>query len=151
MDYTEILLSIRKIVRSLNIESKRVQKEYGISIPQLLCLIYLSGQERYMSTHKGIAGFLKLNSSTVTGIVGRLEKKGYIARLPKMEDKRTNYVALTSSGAEVVGNSPRLLHERLAIRLKELPPGKVEQISEALQTLINCLEISDVNDNEVQE
>lgn len=141
MNYTEILIYIRKIVRSLNIESKRVQKEYGLSIPQLLCLIYLSESKNYMSTQKGIADFLKLNSSTVTGIVTRLEKKGLVARLPKMGDKRVNFIALTSSGSHIVDQSPGLLHDRLSSKLKDLPENKVIQIEDALKTLIDCLEI----------
>ena len=31
MDTTEILIKIRKIVRSVDIESKKIQKEYGVS------------------------------------------------------------------------------------------------------------------------
>ena len=47
--YTEILTDIRKIVRSINLESKRIQKDFGVSIPQLLCLSYLSSCEGYQS------------------------------------------------------------------------------------------------------
>ena len=47
-DANEILLKIRKIVRSINLESKKVQKEYGVSIPQILCLEYLNRSENYL-------------------------------------------------------------------------------------------------------
>jgi len=77
MNYTDILIHIRKIVRALNLESKRIQKEYGISIPQMLCLIFLAGCKDSRSTHKAVADYLNLNKSTVTGIIGRLEKKDW--------------------------------------------------------------------------
>ena len=35
------MTGIRKIVRAINLESKRVQKDLNISIPQLLTLKYL--------------------------------------------------------------------------------------------------------------
>ena len=86
MDTTEILIKIRKIVRSVDIESKKIQKEYGVSIPQVLCLSFLHESPTYQATQGEIRNFLNLNSSTVSGIINRLEKKGLLARLPKSCD-----------------------------------------------------------------
>jgi len=145
MDHeANILTDIRKIVRSINLESKRIQKEFGISIPQLLCLGYLSRCSAYQSTHRELTRFLQLNSSTVTGIVNRLEKKGLIARLPKKEDRRVTFIALTSAGYKVLESTPDLLHEKLSSRLKKLPPEKVEAIRESLHLIISSLGIEDV-------
>jgi DNA-binding MarR family transcriptional regulator len=143
--YSNILTDIRKIVRSINLESKRIQKEFGISIPQLLCLTFLSKCEEYQSTHRELTRFLHLNSSTVTGIINRLEKKGYIARLPKRDDKRMTYVSLTSAGYRVLENTPDLLHEKLAGKLKNLPLEKVEAIQESLNHIIAALGIEDMD------
>ena len=32
--YADLMISIRKIVRAVNLESKRIEKNYGLSIPQ---------------------------------------------------------------------------------------------------------------------
>lgn len=90
MKYTDILIRLRQIIRSVNLESKRIEKEYGISIPQLLCFHFLNEKENFQASHKEIKDFLKLNASTVTGIINRLEKKGFVARVPKKGDKRVN-------------------------------------------------------------
>jgi DNA-binding MarR family transcriptional regulator len=145
VNYLDVLIDVRRIVRSINLESKRIQKDFGISIPQLLCLGYLSRCEDYQSTHRELTKFLHLNSSTVTGIVNRLEKKGFIARLPKKQDKRVTYVALTSLGYKVLEETPDLLHEKLAKKLTDLPDEKVETIKASLQLLISALGISDVD------
>jgi len=81
--------SVRKIVRAVNLESKRIEKNFGISIPQLLILKYLNESPEYRSTMRNLREVLSLNASTVTGIVSRLESKGYIARLPDPKDKRS--------------------------------------------------------------
>ena len=94
MKTTEILIKIRKIVRSIDIESKKIQKEYGVSIPQVLCLSFLHESSNYQSTQGEIRKFLNLNPSTVSGIINRLEKKGYLARLPKSGDKRVTSMLL---------------------------------------------------------
>ncbi|HEY4653731.1 MAG TPA: MarR family transcriptional regulator [Cyclobacteriaceae bacterium] len=145
LEYKDIIIDIRKIVRSINLESKRILKDFGISIPQLLCLSYLEKQDRYQSTHKELTEYLNLNSSTVTGIINRLEKKGYIARLPKQGDKRITYLTLTSSGAKVLDKTPDLLHEKLSRSLAKLSLGEVQQLKKSLAILIAALEIQEVD------
>lgn len=142
MDYLDILLDIRKLVRTVDLESKRIQKDLGVSIPQLLCLTFLSRCEGYRSTHRELTRHLHLNSSTVTGIVNRLEKQGLVARLPKQNDRRTTYVALTSAGFALLERSPELLHERLNKKLSALPEDRVNALRESLALLIAALGIA---------
>lgn len=141
MNYTEILIHIRKILRALNLESKRIQKEFGISIPQLLCLEYLSQCGDFRATHKEVAKYLNLNSSTVTGIISRLEKKNLVARLPKSGDKRITYVTLTSAGFQLLDSTPNLMHQQLAEKLPQLPGRTLENLDESLKVLVDCLGI----------
>lgn len=145
MDYSEIVTDIRRIVRSINLESKRIQKDFGISIPQLLCLTHLAGQHAYQATHKQLTEHLNLNSSTVTGIINRLEKKGLIARLPKVGDKRTTCVALTSTGYKLLKNAPNLLHDKLSHNLRKLSPEQINLVKTSLGLLIDVMEIKDVD------
>ncbi len=143
MVYTDVLINIRRIVRSLNLESKRIQREFGISIPQLLCMDYLSNRENYQSGITAIAAYLKLNLSTVTGIVNRLEKKGYVARLPKSGDRRVNTITLTASGFKLLENSPVLMHQQLAQKLKALPDDELLALKNSLQLLVDTFAIDD--------
>ena len=141
MDPAEILIKIRKIIRSINLESKKIQKEYGVSIPQVLCLSHLMNAPNYLATQGEIRKFLNLNSSTVSGIIERLEKKGYVARLPKTGDKRVVNIALTSAGDKLMKSIPSLLHEQLSEKLTRINEEKLRTIEESLDTLINLLEI----------
>jgi DNA-binding MarR family transcriptional regulator len=145
IDYKDILIDIRKIVRSINLESKRIQKDLGISIPQLLCLSFLQKEENFKATNKQLSEYLNLNSSTVTGIINRLEKKGLIARLPKKGDRRITFVALTSAGYKVLEKRPKLLHDKLTASLTGLAPGKVDEIKASLSVLIDVLGIRDID------
>jgi DNA-binding MarR family transcriptional regulator len=145
MEYTEILVSIRKILRSLNLESKKIQKEYGVTIPQLMCLDYLGNNPEFKSTQINIARYLNLNSSTMSGIIDRLESKGFVARLPNPEDKRTVFISLTSKGSKLLDKSPQLLHKQLSQKLEKLPPEKIEEISNALKILITSLDIEEIS------
>lgn len=145
MDTLEILISIRKIVRSINLESKKIEKDFDISIPQLLCLTHLSQFTSYQTTVSNLKTLLSLNSSTVTGIVNRLEKKGLVARLPKQGDKRVTYVALTASGLKLVDSSPSVLHNQLTTKIHSLPPETQEMIGNSLKLIISALNINDLD------
>ncbi|MCF8230188.1 MAG: MarR family transcriptional regulator [Bacteroidales bacterium] len=145
MLHRNVFINIRKIVRSLNLESKRIQKEYGVSIPQLLCLTYLSEQENYQSTVTKLSKYLNLNLSTMTGIINRLEKKGLVARLPKAADKRVTPVTITSRGSKMLKDSPDLIHDQLSRKLKQLPEEDLKHIDRALSMLVNYLEIEEVS------
>lgn len=144
MDTTEILIRIRKIVRSINLESKKIQKEHGVSIPQVLCLSFLHSSPNFQSTQAEIRRFLNLNPSTVSGIIYRLEKKGFLARLPKTGDKRVVNIALTSSGDRLLEMVPALLHEQLSEKLQKIDEAKLQQIESSLDTLVEMLEIQEV-------
>lgn len=141
MNTTEILITIRKIVRSINLESKKIQKEYGVSIPQVLCLNFLHSSINFQSTQGKIRKFLNLNSSTTSGIINRLETKGLIARLPKQGDKRVVNIALTSKGSDLLNKIPPLLHEQLSEKLSKLSNIERQQIQDSLLTLVSILDI----------
>jgi len=51
-NYTELMISIRKIVRAVNLESKIIEKDFGLSIPQLLTLKFLKNDIEFKSTFK---------------------------------------------------------------------------------------------------
>lgn len=145
MDNTDILIKIRKIVRSINLESKKVLKDYGVSIPQVLCLNYLKNSPDFRASQKELSEFMNLNPSTVTGIINRLESRGFIARLPKSDDRRRTYIILTSRSYSLLEKIPPLMHERLSENLKSLTPHDAHRINGALDLLIEYLEIGNID------
>jgi DNA-binding MarR family transcriptional regulator len=144
MDTTEILIKIRKIVRSINLESKKIQKEYGVSIPQILSLNYLNQSKNYQTTQGELRKFLHLNSSTTSGIINRLENKGLVARLPKSGDKRVVTIALTSKGEKLLHQIPSLLHLQLSEKLEKLDNNTLGNVKNTLELLVNLLEIDNL-------
>jgi len=145
LDSIDIIVSIRKIVRSLNIESKGLQKDFGLSIPQLLCLGHLENQTDFQSTHKELMEFLSLNSSTITGIISRLEKRGYVARLSNSNDRRLKSITLTASGKKLLDETPNILHDRLSIKLNSLSEEQKNMIKDSLSIIISAMNIKTID------
>ena len=145
MTFIDILIKLRKIVRSVNLESKRVEKEQGVSIPQLLCLQFLAEQEDYRTNAAKLKTFLNLNASTVSGIVKRLEKKGLVAKLPKASDKRVTLISLTSSGMQLIKSAPITFQEKLSKKLQALPPEKLKTIVDGIDILTSIMEVDQID------
>lgn len=145
MQYLEILVKLRKIIRSINLESKKIQKDFGISIPQLLVLQFLSKQTDYRASGKDIKTYINLNASTVTGIVHRLEDNGLVARLPNTEDKRAMFVTLTAKGAELLKTSPTTLQEKMSKRLQKLSAKQIKELNASIEVLTLLMDAEDVD------
>ena len=132
-------------MRSINLESKRVDKELGVSIPQLLCLQFLAEQEDYRTNASKLKGFLNLNASTITGIISRLEKKNLVVKLPKSTDKRITLISLTDIGRALIQNAPITFQQKLSEKLQALPPEKLKMIIEGIDLLTKLMEVDDVD------
>ncbi len=145
MKYIEILVKLRKIIRSINLESKKIEKELGVSIPQLLVLQYLSDQTDYRAFAKDIKAYINLNASTVSGIISRLESKGLVARLPEPNDKRATYITLTAKGAELLQKSPTTLQEKLSQKLKKLTPSQIDELDRNIELLTSIMDVEDID------
>ena len=98
-----------------------------------------------LATPKDICRHLNLNPGTVTGIINRLENNGYIARLPKSEDRRKTTISLTSKSTLLLDKIPPLLHERLSGNLQRLSPDDSHTINDALDLLIEYLDIGKID------
>ncbi|MDX1410209.1 MAG: MarR family transcriptional regulator [Saprospiraceae bacterium] len=140
VQYLEILIKLRKIIRSINLESKKFEKSYGISIPQLLVLEFLSGQAELRASANEIKSYINLNASTVSGIIARLESKGLVARLPNQIDKRVNDVILTEQGAHLLQISPTTLQQKLSQRLKQLTPTQIDELNRNIDLLTRIMD-----------
>lgn len=145
MEYLDILVKLRKIIRSINLESKKIEKQMGISIPQLIILQFLSEQDEYKAQASQIKKHINLNASTVSGIIKRLESKSLVARLPRPDDRRASYVTLTAKAWELLQKSPVTLQEKMTERLKNLDDKQIEGLSENIDLLIHLMDAEDID------
>ncbi|MFA0962874.1 MarR family winged helix-turn-helix transcriptional regulator [Roseivirga sp. BDSF3-8] len=144
MHTEDILRNIRKIIRALNLESKKLQKEHGLTITQLLVLRRLQVTPQQQVTQKELCEQLNLSRSTVTGVVDRMVKKNLLERLPKKNDKRTSYVGLTTHSLNMLSTIPDPIQVRLIKKLSEAPDAEQKKINESLYMLTVFLGIDQI-------
>lgn len=145
MKYLEILIKLRRIIRSINLESKKIEKEFGISIPQLLVMQYLDQQPDKCASGKDIKLYINLNASTVSGILVRLENKLLIKRVSSKNDRRSSLVALTEEGKHLLTQSPTTLQEKLSKKLDQLTPERIKELEQNIELLTKIMDLDNID------
>jgi DNA-binding MarR family transcriptional regulator len=90
-----------------------------------------------------------VNSSTVTGIIDRLEQKGLVARSRISTDRRVITVTLMDKGRQLAEHAPPPIQEKIVEGLQKLPPQEIEKIVQALTKLTYMLDVQDLEVDQV--
>jgi len=143
--YLEILVKLRKIVRSINLESKRIEKQHGISIPQLLCLQFLSEQPDGRAKGAAIKSYMHLNASTISGIIKRLETKELTSRRQDEKDRRITWISLTAKGKDLIIHSPVTLQQKLTVKLDRLSLDEMSELGRNIDLLIDIMDAENID------
>lgn len=132
-----IILALRKIMQQMDFHSRRINKCYGLTVPQIICLyeIYENGAMTISRLSKQVF----LSMSTLVGIIDRLEEKDFINRTRDTKDRRNIFINITIKGNQFVNSSPYLLHNRVHENLRTLPEKEQEELSKSVELLVNIL------------
>jgi len=141
--YTNVLIALRRIIRAIDMRSRRLMQQAGFTGPQLLVLQAL-GQHEEMSAGD-LAREVNLSQGTVTSILDRLEKRALIQRIRSQSDRRKVFVTLTKEGKEQLASAPTLLQERFIERFTELKDWEQHQILASLQRLAEMMDAQDID------
>lgn len=135
----DIVLALRRIMRSMDIASRQLISKYGITTPQLLCLQHML--EQGPMTTGMLAEAVSLSPATVTGILDRMERRGLVTRERRPEDKRRVLVAITDAGRGAAEAAPSYLAERLTHALEHLPEADRREIQRVILYLADLADM----------
>lgn len=133
-----ILRSMRRIIRRIDISSREQEHFYGVTAPQLLCLIAVV--EAGTTTQVELSERLHLGGSTINGVVDRLVQKGLITLTRDPQDRRRLLTAATEAGRDLVAKAPPPLHQRLVTGLASKTEQERDSIAHSLEVLVDLLE-----------
>jgi DNA-binding MarR family transcriptional regulator len=102
-----------------------------VSLPQFRVLVLLS--ERGPTRSGQLADDLGVHPSTFTRMADRLVASGWVSRAEAPGNRREVHVALTESGAELVGSVTLRRRQALEAILDPLTPGQRQQILAGLE------------------
>lgn len=141
-DAVEIVNGLRRVVRAVELYSQEVNREFGLTGPQLWALKTLSRRGPLATTELSRA--LAVQPSTLSLLVNRLEKRGLVRRNRPREDRRFVEIGLTARGAALAKRAPEPAQGRLLHGLRAVPGREVRAIRSAVEQIVEMMEASDL-------
>lgn len=139
----EILTALRRITRAIDIHSRYLANNFGLTGPQLVCLRVLG---RHNALKPGeLAKHIALSQATVTGIVDRLASRQLLTRARSETDRRNVTVTITDAGRALLEDAPSALQEKFASRLATLSSEEQEIIRLTLNKIVRMMDGEDID------
>ena len=133
---------IRKLIQGAELYNKELNNKYSITAAQLNCLLAL--YENGPLPLSKIAKHMMVRSSTVTGVIDRLERKALVTRERNSPDRRVIIIQLTANGKKMAKVAPPPIQQRVYDGLQQLSIKKRDQIILSLATLTKMLDVQDL-------
>lgn len=131
-----VTLSLLDIVPRLNRWAEAsVAREAGqnrLSLRQLSALTMIESEK---TTLGDVARRLMVTPAVVTGLIDRLEKRGYVRRINSTDDRRRVMLALTDEGRAAAESVSRQLRTEMATALNGFSAADLEQLDRSLTQL----------------
>lgn len=133
-----IVAAIRRIMHAVELHSRRLVENVGLTGPQLAVLRKAAQLER--TPIGGLARAVHLSQPTVTGILDRLEKRGLVQRTRDEQDRRAVNIGITPSGKALLDRAPSLLQDQFRKELDKLQEWEQTQMLSILQRIAAMME-----------
>ncbi|KAA5801634.1 MarR family transcriptional regulator [Alkalicaulis satelles] len=142
-EHDVILIALRRIIRAVDIRSRELERETGLTAPQLVLLQALGREAE--ATPKSLSRAVSLSPPTVTAILDRLERAGLVTRRRSPRDGRSVIAELTPAGREAVSAAPELLQAGFLRAFRRAPEWEQHMIIAALQRVAEMMDCQDVD------
>ncbi|MBN2326695.1 MAG: MarR family transcriptional regulator [Candidatus Omnitrophica bacterium] len=134
----EIFIALRRIIRIIDVNSRRLVLRYGLTSPQLHILQELLRLEEV--SVGGLAKSVNLSNGTVTDILDRLEKRNFVQRTRSTADKRRVLVKITPLGLAILKETPSLLQEHFKSQFSQLKDWEKLMLVSSIQRIAEMME-----------
>ena len=129
----EIVAALRRIIRAVDLHSRKLYEQYGLTGPQLAVLHHVDRLQGAPAS--ALARAAHLSRPTITGILDRLSRRGLVERRPDPRDRRSHRVHATEAGREMLANAPSLLQHRFRRELAALEDWEQAMMLSSLQRM----------------
>ncbi len=141
---SELVYLIRKLMQSGEIYTKELNKRFNVSAPQVASLLVLYEAGAMSPSH--LARRIMVKSSTVTGIIDRLEHKGLVTRVRNSPDRRVITIELTQEGRDLAQNAPPPIQMKIVQGLNKMGNDERKEIIKSLAKLAEMIDREDLDE-----
>ena len=133
----EVLSTLRKIIRAIDLHSKQLSKNYGLTGPQLLLIREIAAEPDISVGN--LAKRVSLSQATVTSIVDRLEARDLAKRIRSSADKRKVSLEITDKARKILEANPTFLQEEFIRNFERLEKWEQLLILSSLQRVASMM------------
>lgn len=141
--YEELLISLRKVIRAIDLHSKQLNKTSGLTGPQLLILQEIDKNDGV--TGGQIAQSVTLSPPTVTNILDRLEKRGLLIRERSQQDKRRVSLHLTDEGKALLCKAPEPLQAHFIEKFIAMEEWEQSLLLSSMQRIAKMMDAEEID------
>ncbi|MDA0148456.1 MarR family winged helix-turn-helix transcriptional regulator [Vibrio sp. LaRot3] len=147
--HEEVLVSIRQIIRAIDLHSKKLSKESGLTGPQLILM--RSIRDLGDVTIKELSNHTNMSQATATIILDRLQRNELIERRRSETDKRKVHAYLTDKGKQVLNDAPMPLQQNFINKFQKLEEWEQTLLLSSVQRLSSMMNAEDIEVDAVLE
>ena len=140
----DVIYLMRRLMQTGERYTKELNKKFSVSAPQVACLLALLDNGSMSPSQ--IAKKIMVESSTVTGIIDRLEQKGLATRTRISRDRRVITIELTEAGRRLAENAPPPIQQKIVKGLRKIDEAERAQIIQTLNKLTEMIDADDVDE-----
>ncbi|OAN18210.1 MarR family transcriptional regulator [Photobacterium jeanii] len=135
--HEEVLIALRQIIRAIDLHSRKLNKDAGLTGPQLVLMraIRDSGEV----TIRQLSNNTNMSQATATTILDRLEKRGLVVRERSKLDKRKVHAHLTEQGMEVLNKAPLPLQDNFISQFQQLEEWEQSLLLSSVQRISSMM------------
>ena len=139
----QIVASIRRIIRAIDLQSRRLLDRHKLTGPQLATL---RGAQSLGEVSIGsLARAVHLSQPTVSGILNRLERRGLVVRRRSVGDRRSVVIGVTDEGRRLLDEAPSLLQDRFRVELARLEGWEQHWMLSALERIASMMDAEGID------
>jgi DNA-binding MarR family transcriptional regulator len=138
----QVLVALRRIIRSIDIHSRALVKHYGLTGPQAVVLQEISKHDEI--TPGRLADAVSLSQATISGILERLNKRGFITRRRSESDRRRVLIRSTPEADQMLEKGPPIMQLSFVRAFNGLEEWEQTMILSSLQRLVTLMDAEDL-------
>ena len=134
---SEALAMLRALIGALSSSARAVEQITGITNAQLFLLQQLAAQGPCSLGE--LAALAHTQPSTVSLVIGRLQRAGFVTRVRSADDRRRAVIALTADGRRLVRRAPTAPTARLLVGMRALDGRDAKHLALGMRPLLAAL------------
>jgi DNA-binding MarR family transcriptional regulator len=134
-------VAIRQIIRAIELHSKKMSKDFGLTSPQLMLMRAIQSDDK--ATIRQLSEKTNMSQATATIILDRLESSGRVVRIRNQQDKRKVHALLTESGHKMLAEAPGILQPGFLEQFQSLELWEQNLMLSSLQRLSRMMNSPD--------